>query len=344
MTNRLGAEDRRSAGPVVCLAASGGGHLRQLLDLERFWSRHEHFFVTEDTAMGRSVAARHPTEYVPHFALGQARLGNPFLMLKRAGISAWRSLAIVWHRRPTVVVTTGAGSQLFVVLWARLLGARIVLIDSFARFEGPSAFARLAGPLAHLRIAQSAAAAAHWPGAIVYDPLVEADRVTLPKKDLLVATVGATLSFPRLVGLVLEAKRAGIIMEKVVLQVAEGAETVAPVPGVKIVDSLSFDDLQAALAEARLVISHGGTGSIITALQAQCGTVVIPRRFALGEHYDDHQAEISAAFAERGLVQVADDAQGLATALKRARSQPARPVRTDYTGVVELLEAFAAER
>lgn len=333
-----------TSGLVICLAASGGGHLRQLLDLADFWSAHDHFFVTEDTALGRSVGQQHPTEFVPHFALGQAKLGNPLLMLGRALKSAWRSLRIVMRRRPGLVVTTGAGSQLFIVLWARLLGARIVLIDSFARFEGPSAFARLAGPLAHLRIAQSASAGDNWPGSTVYDPMRETPAEPIEKQDLLVATVGATLPFPRLVETVLEAKRSGLITEEVLLQVGEGTPSPEPVDGVRIVETMGFDDLRAALRKARLVICHGGTGSMITALQAQCGTIVMPRRFERGEHYDNHQAEICDAFAARGLVHVADDLDSLSAALPLARQQDPRPVRTDYSGLTTILQNFLAER
>lgn len=317
--------------------------MHQMLVLEPFWSRYDHFFVTEDTAMGRSVAALHATEFVPHFALGQARLGKTFSMLWNAALSAWRSLAIVLRRRPDIVVTTGAGAQFFITLWARILGSRIILVDSFARFERPSTFARLAGPLAHLRIAQSEAVARHWRGAKVFNSLVEDNPVAMEKTNLLVATVGATLPFPRLVATVLQAKKAGLISEDVLLQVAQGADQIAPVPGVTIVDSLSFDDLRNALAKARIVISHGGTGSIITALQAQCGTIVIPRRFALGEHYDEHQLEISEAFEARGLIQLAHDMQTLAAALPAARKAEPRPVRTDYSGLVELLDRFVTE-
>ncbi|MXO70367.1 beta-1,4-glucuronosyltransferase WelK [Alteraurantiacibacter buctensis] len=326
----------------VCLAASGGGHLRQLLDLEPFWASHDHFFVTEDTALGRSVARERPTEFVPHFALGQARLGNPALMVARALRSAWTSLRIVWRRRPDLVISTGAGSQLFIALWARLLGARIVLIDSFARFDRPSAFARLAGPLAHLRIAQSAAAAADWPGALVYEPLRHDTCEPIQKQNLLVATVGATLPFPRLVDLVLEAKRQGLITEDVLLQTGDVAQAIAPVDGVTIVNSLPFDELLVRLRDARIVVGHGGTGSIITALQAQCGTIVIPRRFELGEHYDNHQAEICEAFAARELVQVADDLASFEKALHAARSAPPNPVRTDYSGLAQVLRDYVA--
>ena len=68
----------------ICLAASGGGHVRQLLDLRPVWSEQDYFFVTEDTALGSALASDHPTHFVPHFAWGQAKLGAPFRMLGRA--------------------------------------------------------------------------------------------------------------------------------------------------------------------------------------------------------------------------------------------------------------------
>jgi hypothetical protein len=56
-----------SARPLkICLAASGGGHVRQLLDLSPAWARYDHFFITEDTALGRSIAADHPRRRVAH--------------------------------------------------------------------------------------------------------------------------------------------------------------------------------------------------------------------------------------------------------------------------------------
>jgi UDP-N-acetylglucosamine--N-acetylmuramyl-(pentapeptide) pyrophosphoryl-undecaprenol N-acetylglucosamine transferase len=154
----------------LCLAASGGGHVRQLLDLEPVWRDEDAFFVTEPTALGHSIAADRPTHFVAHVAWGQARLGAPFRMVANGVRNAWASFQLVRRERPDVVITTGAGSMAFTVLFARLSGARIILVDSFARFAGPSLFARLAGPLAHERIAQSPASAAKWSGARLFDP------------------------------------------------------------------------------------------------------------------------------------------------------------------------------
>ena len=326
--------------PLLCLAGAGGGHLRQLLDLEPLWRDYSHFFVTEDTPLGAAIAEKAPTEFVAHFALGQARLGAPLLMLSRAWRNCWQSLRIIAQRRPDCVISTGSGSQFFTVFWARVLGARIILIDSLARFDRPSAFARLTGPFAHRRYAQSAEAARQWPRAIAIDPIVAVDTPTPQKEDLVFATVGATLPFERLARLVVDAKRSGAIGERIVLQVGRTSAPDTHLEGLECVDTLDFAEVQQMLVKARIVICHGGTGSIISALQNHCHVIVIPRQFELGEHYDDHQAEITRAFQRRALVHVAEDPASLAKALETARSAPAKAATTDYTALIADLRRY----
>src|SRR5258707_6828637 len=115
----------------ICLAASGGGHVRQLLDLSKAWSRYDHFFITEDTALGRSIAADHRTHLVAHVALGQARLGAPLRMAAAGLRNFFQSMAIIFPERPDVVIRTGAGSGHFTFLWPRLLGPRLMVVGSF---------------------------------------------------------------------------------------------------------------------------------------------------------------------------------------------------------------------
>ena len=81
------------------------------------------------------------------------------------------SARIILRERPDVVISTGAGAVYFAVLLSRLTGARVIVVESFARFDRPSGFARAAGPLAHHKVVQSQALAAFWPDAAVFDPL-----------------------------------------------------------------------------------------------------------------------------------------------------------------------------
>src|SRR5437867_9871680 len=107
----------------ICLAASGGGHVRQLLDLERVWSAHDHFFLTEDTPLTRSIAQKSRVCFVPHFALGQARVAGTHRMLWAGLRNLFQSAGVMLRERPQIVISTGAGAVFFAVLWARLLGA-----------------------------------------------------------------------------------------------------------------------------------------------------------------------------------------------------------------------------
>jgi UDP-N-acetylglucosamine--N-acetylmuramyl-(pentapeptide) pyrophosphoryl-undecaprenol N-acetylglucosamine transferase len=310
----------------VILAGSGGGHVRQLLDLAEAWSAYDHAFVTEETALGRSIAEERRTHFVAHAALGQAKLGSPLRLVASGVRNFFQSAAIVLRERPDVVVSTGAGSVFFTVLWARLLGARIVVIDSLARFDHLSAFARIAGPFAHHKVVQSPALKAFWPTAEVFDPIRKLDGPRPPKEPLLFATVGATLPFDRLVESVAALKASGEIPEAVVIQTGIGG--VAP-EWLEVVETLPFSQMLDLQRRADIVVCHGGTGSLITALREGCRVIAMPRLFSLGEHYDNHQEEITTALEARGLIAVAKSTEELAAALRRVREQPVTMATSD---------------
>lgn len=323
----------------IALAASGGGHVRQLLDLAPVWSDHDHFFVTEDTALGRTLSRDHRTHFVPHFAWGQAKLGAPFRMAARAFRSFFGSAAIMARERPDVIISTGAGAVFFAVIWARLFGACVIVMESFARFSGPSLFGRIASPFAHHLIVQSPQLASFYPRAHVFDPFRRLEGQPPPKQALLFATVGATLPFDRLVRSVAELKVEGAISERVVLQVGEGG--LAP-EGMDVSETLPFTTVQALLRDAAIVICHGGTGSLITALREGCQVIAMPRLESLGEHYDNHQAEITEAFRERGLILTANSPDELRAALTTARTRPPVMATTDPVELIGFLRGILA--
>jgi UDP-N-acetylglucosamine--N-acetylmuramyl-(pentapeptide) pyrophosphoryl-undecaprenol N-acetylglucosamine transferase len=324
----------------VCLAASGGGHLRQLLDLEPAWARHNYFFLTEDTALGRSIAEKHPARFVEHVALGQAKLGKPFRMAAAGVKNFLQSARIILTERPDVVISTGAGAVFFAVLWGRMTGAKVVAVESFARFTQPSAFMRLAAPIAHVKVVQSPLLKDQIRNAEVYDPLEVVEAPRPAKAPLLFATVGATLPFDRLVGMVAELKARGEIPEDIVVQ--SGLGGLAP-EGLEVFETLPFGDMQARLRDAEIVVCHGGTGSLITALQQGCRTIAVPRLFERGEHYDNHQADIAEAFAARGLIEVAHSTEQLSEALKRVRAREPVLATTNPVGLIGRLESLLSK-
>jgi UDP-N-acetylglucosamine--N-acetylmuramyl-(pentapeptide) pyrophosphoryl-undecaprenol N-acetylglucosamine transferase len=335
--------ETRARAVRLCLAGSGGGHVRQLLDLEPLWRERNYFFVTEDTALGQSLAQTHPVSFVRHYALGQARLGHPLKMVGSALINLWQSIRMMVVERPDIVISTGAGAVFWVVFIARLLGAKFILIESFARFDRPSAFARIAKPFAHHVIVQSPQLAAIWPDALVFDPLRRLDGVPPDKEPLVFATVGATLGFNRLIDGVLDEKRAGRLPEMLILQKGTGDTKDPGLDDVRLVQSLPFDEIQTILKRASIVITHGGTGSLVTALREGCRVIAVPRSFENGEHYDNHQFEITSAFAARGLIDVATTPEELSAALVRAREAIPVMATTDPSALIGWLEAYISQ-
>lgn len=328
----------------VCIAASGGGHLRQTLDLQPVWSRYDYWFVTEQSALGESVAKEHRACFVKHYSFGQIRWGQPIKMIVAMLYNFFQSVRLIARQRPDVVLTTGAGAVFWTCLLARATGARLILIESFARFRGPSKFGRMLKPFATDVIVQSPKLKEQWPEAILFDPFRIVTGVRPTKKPLILATVGATLPFDRLSNGMIELVRSGDISEEMILQV--GRNSAVPMEKaahlLRCVETLDFGEMRGILREAEIVVTHGGTGSLITALREGCRVVAMPRRFHYRELYDDHQLEIIDAFADRGLIEVALEPEDLGSAIARARVKQPVMATTDYGELLGWLEAKLA--
>ena len=57
---------------------------------------------------------------------------------------------------------------------------------------------------------------------------------------------------------------------------------------------------QKLMAEADVIISHGGAGTIINALRLKKELVVVPRLEKFGEHTNDHQLDLARALESQG--------------------------------------------
>jgi UDP-N-acetylglucosamine transferase subunit ALG13 len=130
-------------------------------------------------------------------------------------------------------------------------------------------------------------------------------------------------------------KAEGAIPERVILQTGVGGKK--PDGLDEVVETLPFDRVKDVLREASIVICHGGTGSLITALREGCHVIAIPRLAELGEHYDDHQAEITEAFVSRDLVLAANSVPELAAALQEARNRKRVLATTDPVSLIAYL-------
>lgn len=95
-----------------------------------------------------------------------------------------------------------------------------------------------------------------------------------------------------------------------------------PPPGIaEAVAYMPFDEMLDCFARADKVVTHAGVGSILCASRAGHVPLVVPRRADLGEHVDEHQAELTRELAGRGAVRALWDTNELAAALAATPSR-----------------------
>lgn len=87
------------------------------------------------------------------------------------------------------------------------------------------------------------------------------------------------------------------------------------------VDRLTPTEFAQRFAEASLIVSHAGMGTIISAMQSGKPVVVMPRRGHLGETRNDHQYATANQLANRPGICVAEDESHLADCIQRALSR-----------------------
>ena len=85
---------------------------------------------------------------------------------------------------------------------------------------------------------------------------------------------------------------------------------------------LPYDELQAALSDARAVVCHGGPATIMLCVAAGTCPIVIPRRHDLGEHVDDHQVAFARRIAADGVIMLAETQESLEALLERQLQEP----------------------
>ena len=122
----------------LCLACSAGGHLTELTRLEEAYRNQPHFFVTDQRVDTGEFAKRERTFFVT------CPRRNPFKLL----LNFFESLNVLLKEKPNVIVSTGADTAFFTCLLGKLMGARLVFIESFARITEPSLSGKLLYPFA----------------------------------------------------------------------------------------------------------------------------------------------------------------------------------------------------
>lgn len=116
---------------VICLVASRGGHLQQLLRLSPVFAKYQHFLLS--TAEKSDRAVDHGIERCFNIVdINEGRaIKNPLRLI----LGLFQTFAILARERPSLVLSTGAGVAVPAFVVARILRIPSIYVESYARIR-----------------------------------------------------------------------------------------------------------------------------------------------------------------------------------------------------------------
>jgi len=140
---------------------------------------------------------------------------------------------------------------------------------------------------------------------------------------MIFVTVGMQMPFPRLVTAIDQWAARNHRVE-LFAQIGNDRYPPAHLKGVAFLSPTAF---RKTVQSAQLVVSHGGTGTILTAMEFGIPLLVMPRKKDLRETRCDHQFSTCSYFARTGAVELAHDEDELLKKLDlRDRIKPPRKI------------------
>ena len=120
----------------ICFAASTGGHFEQLLMLKPLMEKYDSFVITEETLYRAEVEGQKM-----YYMKMVNRKESTFL--PRILVNVWRSLKIYFQEKPDIVICTGVLAMIPMCLLAKLMGKKLIYIESFAKVTSPTLTGKL---------------------------------------------------------------------------------------------------------------------------------------------------------------------------------------------------------
>lgn len=130
----------------ILLVGSSGGHLAQLLALESWWVQQPRAWVTFRTP-DAEFGLRNEENVTWAYSPTTRNIPN---LLRNTRLAC----SLMLRFRPTVVISTGAGSALPFFALGKLMSSTTVYIEVYDRVDSPTLTGRLCRPFTDLMLVQ----------------------------------------------------------------------------------------------------------------------------------------------------------------------------------------------
>ena len=103
---------------------------------------------------------------------------------------------------------------------------------------------------------------------------------------------------------------------------------------------LTREEFKEKIEISNLIITHGGTGAIITSLKEEKKVIAIPRLVRYGEHVDDHQIQIVEEFSNSEMIEVCINIEELEDKISKIKDKKFEKYISNTNVLISDIEEF----
>jgi beta-1,4-N-acetylglucosaminyltransferase len=129
----------------ICLVGSSGGHLTQLFILDKWWGKHDRFWVTFEKEDSISLL-ENEKKYWCHYPTNR----NVKNLIRNTVLA----LKILLKEKPDIIISTGAAPAIPFFYIGKLMRKKLIYIEVFDRIERPTITGKIVYPIADKFILQ----------------------------------------------------------------------------------------------------------------------------------------------------------------------------------------------
>ena len=143
--------------------------------------------------------------------------------------------------------------------------------------------------------------------------------------------------FSRLLDAIEREIKNGTIKEKVIVQ---AGCTKYSSSNMEIFDLIPDNKFEEYIKKSDLIITHGGVGSILTAIKNNKPVIAAARLAKYKEHTNDHQKQIIKQFSDKGYILELDNFDELGDLIKKSKKFSPKKFESNTDNMVKLIQEY----
>lgn len=150
----------------IIFISSSGGHFTQLLQLEQLFKKYEYLLITEKNQVVSGLSNKYNIKFLKYFTRKKI-FSFPLIFIYNSILSLYYIIVF----KPDFIISTGAGATVPMCYIGKMLGKKIIFIESYARKSSKSLSGKLIYPISYLFIVQWDSMLKLYPKAKCFGPI-----------------------------------------------------------------------------------------------------------------------------------------------------------------------------